>query len=125
MQQLAKFSRGEIAPSADRHTLDADRADANPAEPVDRDAHVLHQATDNMVEALVDNDLEDVPLPGLAQNSELGRDNLLAIDLETVADTLHCDIRRASAGQNLILLRQLIPGMHDPVGDITVVCEEE
>ena len=88
MEELAEFSGGEIAPGSDRHALDADWANAHPAEPVDRDTHVLHQAANDVVEALVDDDLEDVPFPSLAQNPDLGRDNLLSVDFEAVADAL-------------------------------------
>jgi hypothetical protein len=125
LEQLAKLAGGEIAPGADRDSFDADRADPDPAQPVDRDAHVLHQAAHDVVETLVDYDLEDEPFPGLAQDAELGRDHLLAVDLEAVADALEGRVRGASAGEDLVFLRQLVPGVHHPVGDIAVVSKEQ
>ncbi len=73
----------------------------------------------------MDHDFEDEPFPGLTENPELGRDDFLAVDLETLANPLQCHVCGSSSGKDLIFLRQLIPGVHHPVGDVTVVGEEQ
>jgi hypothetical protein len=88
LQQLAELSGCKISPGAYGHPLDAQGTDPDATQTVHRDPGALHEAADDVVQPLMDDDLEDEPVPGLAQDPELGRDDLLAVDDEAVPDPL-------------------------------------
>lgn len=73
----------------------------------------------------MDDDLQDESLARLPQNPKLSRDDLLAVDDEAVPHPLQGLVRRAYAREDLVLLREIVSGVHDAIGDVAVVRKEQ
>lgn len=122
MRQLAW---SQIPPRSDRDAFDADRADPHPAERLDHDSGVFHHPANQVINPLVNDDLEDIALAGLAFDPELFRDDPLAFDVDAIPHLLHRDIAWSGQSEDLILLPEAVPGVHDPIRDVAIVREEQ
>lgn len=125
LEQALQLAGGEVAPGADGHAAQAQRAHADPTQPGDGDADRLHDPTDDVVHALVDHHRQDQAVVGLAEDAELPRDDSATVDRHPVADPLQCLLARPREGQDVVLLVELVAGVHHPVGDIAVVGQEQ
>lgn len=123
--QCRKLAHRQIARLAQREAGKGQRTDADPAQPLDRDPDRLHHPAHEVVHAFVDGDRQDEALARFAENANLFRNDPLAFDHETIAHILQCSFGRPGSRQNVIFLGQAVFRMHDPVGEITVVGEQQ
>ena len=65
------------------------------------------------------------PVRRLAYDAELVWNNPLAVDLDSLAHPPHDSLGGFVRCQHEILLRQLVPRMHDPVRDLAIIREKQ
>jgi hypothetical protein len=86
---------------------------------------LFHHPADDMIDAFVERDREKDPFPRLAKDPELVWHDLFFFDCDTGPHTLHHRLGRTDRGDDLILLVELVPRMHDAVGDVSVICQKK
>jgi hypothetical protein len=115
----------QIPPVADRQSGHGDRPDTNTGQLEHRDVRVIHDAPDDVIHPLVERNGEHYAVAGFAEQAEFVRHNLLAFDFDAPADPLdHAGIG-PFRGQDVILLFEPETRMHNPVGQLAVVREQE
>ena len=102
-----------------------ERADPRPSQPLDLDSCDLHQPPHEVINPLVNGDRDNDAIGRLAQEPDLLGDDAAPLDHDSVADPLELRGARPGFGQDVILLGQPVAGVHDPVGHIAVVGEEQ
>lgn len=100
-------------------------ANALTAEARDRDARRLHHSADNSIHPFVDDDRQQYAIRSLAHDAELMRYDPLAVDFDSGPHPLHHALRWLLRREHQIFFREAVPWVHDPIGDFTVVGEEE
>jgi hypothetical protein len=115
----------QISPGAERQTGDTEGTDADTAQALDRDADRVHHVSHEVVRALVDHQLEDETVGRLPQDPELLRHGAVPRDDDAVAHPLQHGLGRTRERQDVVLLVEFVAGVHDPIGDVAVVGEEE
>ena len=124
-EECLLLASAEIAPEPDRQSGNAERSDAHAGELVDRDAGKIHHAADDVVHPLMERDRQDRSITGFAQEPELVRNDPLAFDFDTTAHSLdHPDVG-AFRRVDVVLLFESEAGVHDPVGEFSVIREEQ
>jgi len=123
--EVVDLASGEIPPHADRDVLQRQGANSDATQAGHRDPDLLHQAADDVEHPLVDHNLEDQPVVGLAEDAALRGNNPLAVDHQAVAQALKGRFGRAGEGEHVVLLLQPVPRVHDAVGDVAVVGEQQ
>ena len=123
--QTLELAGREIAPQSGRDRLEAEGADADPPKASDGDADGLHDPAHDVVHALVDDDGEDQAVARLAQDAALLGHHPVTLDDDPVADPLQRLLARPRQREDVVLLVELIPRMHHPVGDVAVVGQEQ
>ena len=124
-EQRGQLAGGELAPDAGLDAADAQGTEAHPPEPFDRDADLVHHPADQMVDALMHHDFQDQSLARLALDTDLFRHDPLALDDDSVAEALEGLLGGTGEGEDVVLLVEAVTRVHDPVGDVAVVGEQE
>ncbi|MEA2528290.1 MAG: hypothetical protein QOF73_5517 [Thermomicrobiales bacterium] len=119
------LARGKIAPNADREARHIERSDAHSAEPLHRNANRVHHVPHQVIGAFVDHHLQDEPFGRLSQDAKFVRNYAVTVDHHTVAHPLQHRFGRTRQRQDVILLVEFIARMHDPIGHIAVIRQEE
>jgi hypothetical protein len=125
LEELRQLARRQVPPSPDWDAGDGQRTEANSTQPGHRDADALHHPVDDVIDSFEDDELEDQSLRCLAQDAKLAGDDAMTTDDDAVADALQGLRGWSGQRQNLVLLVKPITRMHDAVGDITVVGQQE
>ena len=125
LHQRRQLALGQIPRVAEGEVADAERADSHPAQPFDWDADRLHHPAHEVVHPLVNRDRQDDALARLPQQAHFLRDNGAAFDHDAVAQPLQRLVRRAAQRENLIFLCEPVFRVHNAIGDIAVVREEQ
>ena len=98
-----------------RHPFDGQWADPDAAQPVYGDAHRVHHPPDDVLNPDVEHHLQDDALTGFPQQPELVRHDQDVIDEDAVKDALHRAVVRPRRRDDVVLLGQAVPRVHDPV----------
>ena len=125
LQQGRQFAWCQFAVPPTGDTGYRQRADPDPGKFRHLDAGTLHHAPHDAIHAFVHDDREQHTVGCFAHDPKLVRNNPLAIDLDTVADSAHDPFCRFLRRQDEVLLRQPVPRMHDPIRDVAVIREEQ
>jgi hypothetical protein len=124
LKECGTFANCEIAPTAKRNAGEIQRPDADAPQTLDRDAGGFHHPADDMIDAFVERNRENESFSRLAKDPELVGNDLFLFDCDTGAHSLHHRLGRPDRGDDLVLLVELVARMHDPVGDVSVVCQK-
>jgi hypothetical protein len=119
------LARRQIPPGTDGKTGQTEWTDADAPESLDRDADGVHDVPHQMVGAFVDHHLEDEPLGRSPQDPELLRNHAVPVDHHAVPDPLQDHVARTRQRQDVVLLVELVARVHDPVGDVAVVGQQQ
>ncbi len=125
LQQALDLAVGHFAPGAGLDTGDRQRTDADAAEALDGDADRVHHPAHQVIDTLVDDDFENQALGRFANDTNLFRHDSLAFDHDAVSDSLQGRFGRPAEREYLVLLVELVPGMHDAIRDITIIGQQQ
>ena len=123
--QLIELAVGEVTPSATRDAGEVQRADTRAHEPEHRVADLVEHAAHDAVTALVDHHAHDRTLVGVANWPHDIGFGALIVHHNTAPQLLERRGGRVAIEQRFILLVELKPRVHDPVGDLAVVGEQQ
>jgi len=87
-EQRGQLTVGELAPHTRLDAADAQRAEADAAQPLDRNADLVHHPADQVVYALVHHNLQDQSFGSLALDANLLRHDSLSLDGDAGAKAL-------------------------------------
>lgn len=125
LKELNELSRGQVSPGTGGNALHPERAKSHAAQVEDRDPDRIHHLANHMIETFVQHDLDDDALAGLAHQARLVWNYLTIFDHDAVREAPKLHIGRPAVGDDVVLLGELIPRVHHPVRNITVVREQE
>ena len=125
LEKLLQFALGQIPPPTYRDPGHAQRTDPDAPQAVDRNPGRLHHQPHDVVHPLVDDDLENHAFSGLTEDAELFGDDPPTLDDHPVTDSLQRAFARPGQRQDVVLLVQLVPGVHHPISDVAVVGENQ
>src|SRR5690606_17715745 len=123
--QLDQLARREVTPGSGGNPGQRQRTDADAAELEDLDADLLHHDADDVVEAFVNHHLDNDALRALAQEAAFVRNDETPLDHDAIAQRLHLALVRLLAGDDVIFLRQPVSWVHDAVGDLADIGQQE
>lgn len=125
LEQALHFAVSHFTPFARLDPGDGQWADAKSPQPFDGDSDRIHHFPDEVIDAFVHDDLEDQPLGRLPSDADLLRYDPLTLDHDPIAQSLKRGVRRPAQCEDLILLVQVVAGMHHAIGDVTIVGQEQ
>ncbi len=125
LQQRPHLPSGEFARAPDGDARDGERSDPDPAQAGDGDAHLLHHPPHHPVQPLLEGDRQRQTFAALPQQPELLWHDPVPVDHDAVPHPLQGSVGRTTEGEDVVLLRQPVARMHHPVGDVTVVGQEQ
>lgn len=125
LEELTLLAGRQVAPLADAEALYRDRPDSRPPQSLHLDPGDLHDPSHQVVDPLVNGDREDNAVRRFAEQAHLFRHDPPPVDDDPVPDPRELRGGRPRVRQDVILLGQPVPRMHDPVGDIAVIGEEQ
>jgi hypothetical protein len=125
LEQRRQLARRQVAPGADGETRQTERSDTHTPQSLDRNPDRVHDVAHQVVRPLVDHHLEDETLGRLPQNPKLLRNHAMPFDHDPVAHPLQHGVGGTSERQDVILLVELVPRVHDAVRDVAVVRQQQ
>jgi hypothetical protein len=125
LEERVLLAGGQISPGTDGQSGDIERPDTHPAQALDGDTHHLHDVADEVIRPFVDHHFQDEPFRRLAKDAKLFRNDAVPIDDYPVAHPLQHALGRPCQRQDVVLLVEFVARMHDPVGDVAVVGQQE
>ncbi len=123
--ELAQLTRSQVPPGSLRNAFQTQGAQPNPPQTLNRNAGHVHHPTHDVVEPLVDHDAKNEPFPRLPQDTELLRHNPAPVDGDAFSHTCKRAVVGPGERKDVVLLVQTVARVHDPVGNIPVVREEQ
>jgi len=125
LEELHEFTWGQVSPGTGGDSLHPEWTEPYPTKIDDCDADRIHHLANDMVKALMEHDLDDDALAGFAHQARFVRDHLAILDQHPIVKAGKLEIGRPTVGDDVVLLGQVISWMHDPVGDISVVGQQQ
>jgi hypothetical protein len=122
---LFEFPIGDVAPGSARDSSQLQRAYACAYQFQNGIADVLEHPADDPIAALMDHDPDYGALVSVANRSNDGWRQALAVDDDAAPDPLQHRRRRVPVEQHLVFLVDLEVRMRHPVGDIAIVREQQ
>jgi hypothetical protein len=119
------FARREVPPGAERQTGQRQRSNPNPPQSLDGNFRRFHHLAHDVIDPFVDRDRENQSLAARPKDAKLRRYDLLAIDRQSVSHALERGVRRSDCRDYVIFLFELIAWMHNTIGDVAIVGEQQ
>lgn len=123
--KLRELAFGQISPGTGRQSPYLDWTDARADELDHGVAYPVEHTPDDPVPTLVDHDAQDGPGFLVAQRTYLLRDHPVAVNGHPATQGLEHRWRRETVDERLILLLHLVARVHDAVGKVSVIREQE
>lgn len=123
--QTAQFARCQITPASERNAADRERTDAHTPQPFNRNFRRFHQTSHDMGHAFVEIDAQPNAVRFFTQKTNLVGHDQLAVERHTVSQPLECRVRWSLCGENVIFLGQPEAGVHDAIGDLPIVRQQQ
>jgi hypothetical protein len=115
--------RSRHSPTSSPWTVE--RADPPAAEPIDLDPDGVHHPADDVEDALVDRDGQVDAAPVLAQDADLARDDDPVVQPDPGPELVQLAGVRHPERPDVVLLLEAVARVHDPVGDLAIVREDQ
>jgi hypothetical protein len=125
LKQRGEFAWRQIAPGTDWQTRNAEGAKPDPAETKNRDSNRIHETAHQVVFPLMDDDLQDEALGRFPQQAHFSGNDEAAVYHDPFAQFLKCRGAWADRGEYMVFLLEPVAWVHDAVGKLPVVGEQQ
>lgn len=119
------LARRQVTRTAERDAGQRQWAEPHPAKLLHRDPYRLHDATHHVEHPLVEDHGQEDAVARFPKEPKLVGNDLARVDEHAVANPPQGSGRGAIARQDMVFLGQPVARMHDAVGDLPVVGQEE
>jgi hypothetical protein len=125
LAELCQLAVGKVTERPARDRAELERPDPRSDQLENRVAHFVEHLADNPVAPLVDDDPNDRAILGVTDWPDHLRRCPLAIDDDPASQPVEGLWRRVAVQQRLVLLVDPVARMHDAVGDLAVVGQQQ
>ncbi len=125
VQQLAELVAGQLAQLTGLELAQPHRPDPGPGQPGDRVADVLEEPTDDLVAALVDDQLHDGLAGAVLHDAGPGHGDRAVVEGDAVLDRAQRGLGDLARHLDDVGLVHLVRGVRQPVGEVTVVGQDQ